>query len=185
MILIHGPTGGIDWRYTSTFLRNNYADFLHVFRTGQIPQRAQDAWINFGAGNEPIFTCPICNRMLPLAIAEVDHVVPKSTLTATVLPGANTILLNNNRYTFPNSGDIWTIDVTKPIPVEKRFQIRNDGCLYLSHSPSNTLRQPLINGRNRVVAYLRTGTPLSVVARNDVSNLQLLCSSCNRSKGNR
>jgi 5-methylcytosine-specific restriction endonuclease McrA len=185
MILIHGPTGGINWNYTSTFLRNNYADFLHYFQTGQIPQVAQDEWAEFGAGREPKFTCGGCRRVLPLAVGEVDHVVAKSTLTATLNPRTAVIQRVGSHYTFPSSGRVWTINISAPKPEEKNFQVRNDGCLYLSLSSSAAIQQPLPQGRVRVVAYHQTGTPLGVVVRNDVLNLQLLCSSCNRSKGNR
>jgi hypothetical protein len=50
MLLIHGPTGGINWNYTSTFLRNNYSDFIRAARNQPIPQNAQNIWHNFGAG---------------------------------------------------------------------------------------------------------------------------------------
>ena len=185
MLVVHGPTGSINWGYTSTFLRNNYADFVYYYHNGVVPRDAQEEWRNFGAGMEPIFTCPMCNRTLPLALGEVDHRQPKSTLIVDRVAVGDTITRAGNRYSVPANGSITTINVTSPKIVERRFEVRADGCLYLTASTVADMAAPLLPGRRRVVTYHTTGTPLSVLARNDLHNLQLLCGWCNRSKGNR
>lgn len=189
MILVHGPTGGINWAYTSKFLKNNFSDFLIWLRGDKIPDVARDEWKDFGAGNEPVFACPQCQRRLPLALAEVDHVTPKSTLTGNVddnlLEGTGPVKVSNV-YLFPRKGILNTINVNDPAPKIRGYMIKPDGSLYLRATvdpPGGRVVAP--PGRRIVQAYMSTGTPLSVVVRNDVENLQLLCSYCNRAKGNR
>lgn len=185
MVLIHGPHGSINWNYTSTFLRNNYSDFLRAMHNMPLPQRAQEDWRDYGAGSEPTFICLNCNRVLPLALGEVDHKVAHSTLLARIDAAANDITLHGTSYSFPQNGVVRTISVADGFAAVRRFTIKQDGLFYLASVLAPAQPAPAIPGRQMVIPFYATGTPLSVVARNDVVNLQLLCAYCNRSKGNR
>jgi 5-methylcytosine-specific restriction endonuclease McrA len=163
MMLIHGPMGSINWQYTSAFYRNNWGIFCEY-----LSNSAGQHWTNFGAGSELTFTCVKCNRTLPLAISEADHVIAKSTLSVRVVNTLTEIRITGTHYQFPSNGTTWAININTAEPKVAEFKVEQ-GMFYLKQA----------NGD-----YFSTGTLLNA-AQNNIENLQLLCAYCNRSKGNR
>ena len=81
MLVVIGPGGGINWGTTQTMLRHNWQAFLQIRNsdTGGSPHPERfgsvHLWETFRCGGR-------CDgRILPIDIADVDHISPKSLFT--------------------------------------------------------------------------------------------------------
>lgn len=173
MLLIHGSEGGIGWGKTSTFFKNNYIEFLKIRSRNRPP--GDGTWKDFGAGSEPTFVCGNCRRGLPVTLSEVDHQTAKTLLIPIVSQRKGAIVKSGFSYTFPKTGTVETVDVTLGHIQRRNYKI--EGTIF-------KLAKGTTTSPNRDV-YFPTGSSLHNVCKNDVDNLQLLCSYCNRSKGAR
>lgn len=174
MLLIVGPNGGLVWDTTQTMVRHNW-EFCRR-RIGSdaenTPTRMFDSPYNWET-----FKCAgrCGGRILPIDIADVDHVQAKSTFTWNTVTQTGTV----PAFTSQNSGNHWIIATFGAIPVRIVNTGGSEHWMYEVHPDINHVRVR-IRETDRVVLWT-----IHDVLANNLDNLQLLCPPCNRSKGNR
>lgn len=139
-----------NWKETTKYIKANSGSFGTTDK------------LNFGKGQEQAFCCPGCKRWLPVALATVDHMVPKSILKNLVENlGPETIEtwtgINKEKYGLSNALDFETIRYRKGMRwAKKKFKERWELEEFVAKHLGN-----------------------------DLDNLQLMCHSCNSSKRDR
>jgi 5-methylcytosine-specific restriction endonuclease McrA len=159
MLLLIGPNGGISWDNTQTFVRHN----IHaVLKRRQKIQPTHSE--TFGSVHLwETFKCDgrCGGRILPIDIADVDHIAPKSNF--------NWKFIRQNALKFQDcfackdkTGHMWAIMDKGTI-----------NCISTSHKE---VSKP-------IEYYAADEDHIFLDIENNVDNLQLLCPPCNRSKG--
>ncbi|BAP45282.1 HNH endonuclease [Pseudomonas sp. LJDD11] len=171
MLLIVGPMGGLGWDNTQTVARHNW-EFVRkrIGRDGDnTPTKLFDSPFNWDT-----FKCAgrCGGRILPIDIADVDHMQAKSTFTWNVVK--QTTMMTVAAFTPQNNGNHWIIAESGSIPVRYTNTGESDHLQY-EVGVNNTLTVRL---GNRLVSW-----SIQDVLANNIDNLQLLCPPCNRSKG--
>ncbi len=174
MLLAIGTQGGVSWRMTREIFVRDYYDLVKI-RKYNISQFAGRR--DFGAGYEFSFRCNMCYRVLPMAIVEADHIIPRTNINIIESKKGDKITRTYTRtrknYNVPEKGkiDLILIGSTSYDLHTGDFECFNNNNVYT------------IN----IEVCKKTFNQLNLmsVLQNDIDNLQLLCSHCNRAKGRR
>lgn len=174
MLLVFGPRGSIDFsRYTRWMFVWNYTDLV---KKRYVSPAAYHGKKDFGAGDEDAFKCPSCSRVLPFAIVEADHIVPRAKLKYKLDLSAwhsVSFIQRSGQYTFRSEGAIDGIIYDKgEMRIKTIFFSTNRDRPEIKFKTSRTGSWGPIHRVQNVI-------------ENDIENLQLLCGFCNRSKGGR
>lgn len=173
MILFVGPNGGINWDNTQTMLRHNWEFFLKLRNETSIyPQEkfgSPHLWSTFYCEGR-------CERTLPIDIADVDHMQPRASFNWSIIPsnpmnGNKCISAIKGHWSLMQEGAILCINIVTGVRDWSSYQISRD-------------KQQIKIIFNREI--FRTESKIyeiKSILENDVTNLQLLCPPCNRSKG--
>lgn len=168
MLLVIGPGGGLNWVATQTMVRHNWQAFLKRRNadTGGAPASS-----NFGSPY--LWETFVCGgrcggRILPIDIADVDHIAPKSLFTWVFTTNQNPSFQtqNGSNWMISNNGSIHAIN----------YNTLNECDLYYMYKDNNTITIQLDSSRKKDYR-------IKDILTNNIDNLQLLCPPCNRSKG--
>ena len=135
------------WKETKTYVKQHSGQFGTTSR------------VNFGMGAEKAFQCPGCSRWLPVALATVDHMVPKSVLKDVVENQGPEVV---EVFTRSNAG---TYGLSSPLDFET-IRIVGKGT-------------KKFNDESKLEAYVVKHI------EHDLDNLRLMCHSCNSRKRDR
>lgn len=169
MILFVGPGGGINWNNTQTMVRHNF-DFFLKLRGNSLsittPRKFDSPyeWATFKCLGR-------CERILPIDIADVDHIQPKThfqwRVIRTNVSGSECFKAILGFWTILSKGTIFCYDNLSAIGEHKDYYVSD-----------NNMEIAITFRENDIKTY-----PIQLILENDVTNLQLLCPICNRSKG--
>jgi len=128
------------------------------------------AQMDFGAGNENTAVCPGCNRRLPSACMHLDHI------------------LSQNRHTvsIAQSDDLHLYSSVVPNVLSDTFVGQFNGGVgrifrLIPEVETGRPRRASRGGTYEMVTSIHTAD----LWKNDLENIQLICGSCNSTKGDR
>lgn len=170
MILLIGPSGGVDFAATSLYFRVNI-DRLSPYLINSTVHGDFD----FGIGSERAFRCCSCYRYTPLITGTADHIVPRTRFQVGVKRNTGE-LYNSVSY----QGESVTVYMRGVIQVISKNGV--DMChvgYKLEQKSGSDLYNIVLNGCETQPILL------NLALLNDIQNLQLMCCHCNSFKGNR
>lgn len=157
MYLIVSSIGSVNWDTTRHELVS-CADFALGKR-------------DFGAGSELYAKCPGCDRELPTALMELDHILAKATHRLRILPNISVTLAKAGSPNAPTDsfeaiieGPVTKIYTAKPQSVSRRPDLERSA----KHRPA--------------LMEIKAAIHSEIAWENDLENLQWLCLKCNSSK---
>lgn len=169
MMIVLRTRGTLDVNVTQLIFRHNWEHF--AMRRGVNVGKQ-----NFGAGYEFAFTCVKCKRVLPLALSEADHIIPKISLTK---------MIEEDRFSShcgfyqPPGSSQYKISRTGTLD----FFFANDYSL----SPIQERQKYEVDITNQSIKLETANGNFSInidqMLKNDIDNLQVLCPICNKVKG--
>jgi hypothetical protein len=166
MYLVTTVGGAVNWSTTRTAIMENAAKF-------------QECLFNFGPGAEAAFRCPGCGRLLPMVLAHLDHIYPKSRyaqMNLGLLNDSNFVLLSRVLAPINKSGGRFSND---ELGLGKPNADGAKGGRAIGVGGYATISVGSVyNAKTANVSATQ-------IWENDLRNLQLLCSQCNTSKGDK
>lgn len=170
-IIISKATGLLSWAKTSSILRENAAH-LYPFIIGEWDTHTFD----FGIGAEAAVRCPECNRWIPVVTSTVDHQVPQTLMVQSQVSIMPSMERERTGWEdFKYNGDKFIVFDQGPISLIYSETGKTKRANYTIHKNRRTI---LIN--NTTLSY-----DIISVIKNNLSNLQYMCHSCNARKGAR